>query len=203
MKVLGLLHRRDTRPEQLAIASIIAASLQLAVVKGGKEKTVRPNARRRRDQGTSIFHTTLSPGPNLTGGLAESETPEEFGPRNPGQFAPSLAGVLPRPTLREKRREIIAFILKRAGACRFRTRNASIGRLIQRQGGGRLNRGRAAAGVGHNRASFRPLWGRDLSRLRRVLAPRKNVDRLALTPALSPGERVNHSPLPWYVWSRT
>ena len=43
------------------------------------------------DHGTFFVQSTFSEGPNLTGGRAAVETPEEFGPRKAGQLSEASA----------------------------------------------------------------------------------------------------------------
>src|SRR5437867_8004614 len=57
-----------------------------------------------RPAGTSAFQSRFVPGPNSTGGLSPSATPEEFGPRNWGHWG-TAANEVEQATRRAKGRQ--------------------------------------------------------------------------------------------------
>ena len=60
------------------------------------------------DQGTSTFQTTPWVGPMVTGGLAESDTPEALGPRNWLHWGSSaFEGIPEQQSAKETREEIV------------------------------------------------------------------------------------------------
>ena len=79
-----------TRPEKLAVTSLIAARLQLLIGKSGEKNSIARTQGDEGDQGTDTFHRTASLVPIFVGGLQWAPTPELFGPRNPGHEAGAL-----------------------------------------------------------------------------------------------------------------